>query len=118
MGLCDLAFCVTIFATGKYGLGLDTVTLRTLTVVILVFSGQAVFYVVRERRRLWSSRPGKWLLVSSAVDLTLFSLLAVNGVLMAPLPIAVVASVFAAAIAFALILDTVKLFLLRRFQVA
>jgi H+-transporting ATPase len=118
MGLFDLAFCVAGFATGRFGLGFDTATLRTLTVVILVFSGQAVFYVVRERRHLWSSRPGKWLLVSSAIDLTLFSLLAVNGVLMAPLPVVVVAAVFAAAAAFALLLDAVKVFLLQRLKIA
>ena len=58
---------------------------------MLVFSGQAVFYVARERQHLWSSRPGKWLIVSSAVDLTLISFLAINGILMKPLAIAVVA---------------------------
>jgi H+-transporting ATPase len=34
MGLFDLLFCVTCFATGKYLLDLDTGTLRTLAVVI------------------------------------------------------------------------------------
>src|SRR6202042_960008 len=53
MGVIDLIFCVGCFAVGRYWLKLDTVTLRTLTVVTLVFSGQAVFYVARERRHLW-----------------------------------------------------------------
>jgi H+-transporting ATPase len=87
-------------------------------VVTLVFSGQAVFYVARERQHLWSSRPGKWLLISSAVDLTLISLLAVNGVLMRPLAIAIVAGLFAAAIIFAVLLDAVKVFLFRRLGIA
>lgn len=118
MGLFDLAFCVACFATGKFVLGLDTKTLRTLAVVTLVFSGQAVFYVARERRRLWSSRPGGWLLASSVIDLSIISVLAANGVLMEPLPIAIVAGLLAAAAVFAVLLDTVKVVLFRRLQVA
>jgi H+-transporting ATPase len=118
MGMFDLLFCVTCFSIGRFLLSLDTGTLQTLTVVTLVFSGQAVFYVARERQHLWSSRPGKWLLISSAVDLTLISLLAVNGVLMRPLAIAIVAGLFAAAIIFAVLLDAVKVFLFRRLGIA
>ncbi len=66
LGLVDLGFCVSSIVIGKFVLGFDTETLRTLAVVTLVFSGQAVFYVSRERRHLWSSRPGKWLVVSLA----------------------------------------------------
>jgi H+-transporting ATPase len=118
LGALDLIFCVTCFSVGKFVLRLDTVTLRTLTVVTLVFSGQAVFYVVRERKHLWSSRPGRWLLTSSAIDLTLFSLLAVNGVLMRPLSVAIVAGLFAAATCFALLLDAAKVTLFRRLRIA
>jgi H+-transporting ATPase len=118
MGMFDLLFCVTCFSTGRYLLDLDTGTLQTLTVVTLVFSGQAVFYVARERQHLWSSRPGKWLVISSVVDLTLISLLAVNGVLMRPLAIAIVAGLFAAAIVFSLLLDSVKVVLFHRFKIA
>jgi H+-transporting ATPase len=118
MGIVDLLFCVACFSTGRFLLNLDIGTLQTLTVVMLVFSGQAVFYVARERQHLWSSRPGKWLIVSSAVDLTLISFLAVNGFLMKPLAIAVVAGLFAAAIIFSLLLDSVKVVLFRRFKIA
>jgi H+-transporting ATPase len=118
MGMFDLLFCVTCFSTGRYLLDLDTGTLQTLTVVTLVFSGQAVFYVARERQHLWSSRPGKWLVISSVVDLTLISLLAVNGVLMRPLAIAIVAGLFAAAIVFSFLLDSVKVVLFHRFKIA
>jgi H+-transporting ATPase len=118
MGIVDLLFCVACFSTGRFLLNLDIGTLRTLTVVTLVFSGQAVFYVARERQHLWRSMPGKWLIVSSAVDLTLISVLAVNGFLMKPLSIAVVAGLFAAAIIFSLLLDSVKVVLFRRFKIA
>ncbi|MDI4665030.1 HAD-IC family P-type ATPase [Xanthobacter autotrophicus] len=118
LGFIDLMFCVASLAAGKFALGLDTETLRTMTVVTLVLSGQAVFYVARERRHLWSSRPGRWLLVSSAVDLTIIFLLARNGVLMAPLSLAIIAGLLAAAIILAFVLDAVKLLLFRRLAIA
>jgi len=118
MGVVDLLFCITCFSTGRFLLNLDIGALQTLTVVTLVFSGQALFYVARERQHLWSSRPGKWLIISSAVDLTLISFLAINGVLMKPLAIAIVAGLFAAAIIFSFLLDSVKVLLFHRFGIA
>jgi H+-transporting ATPase len=118
LGTFDLLFCVGCLATGKFALGLNIVTLRTLTVVTLVFSGQAVFYMARERRHLWSSRPGLWLVASSVVDVTIVTVLAINGALMAPLSIAVVASLFAAACVLAMVLDLVKVTLFSRLQIA
>jgi len=118
MGLFDLLFCIGCLATGRHFLGLDAASSQTLAVVVLVFSGQAVFYVARERQHIWSSRPGKWLLVSSVVDLSLISSLAITGVLMKPIPVLIVASVFVAALVFALVLDMVKLTLFRRLHIA
>ena len=88
-------------------LGLDTETLRTLTVITLVFSGQALFYVARERQHFRSSLPRRWLIVSSITDLALVSLLAVKGYLMLATPIWLLAGVFMAAIVFAFVLDAV-----------
>ncbi len=118
MGGFDLLFCIACFASGKYLLGLDPEVLRTLTVVTLVFSGQAVFYVARERRHLWSSRPGRWLVGCSVADVALISFLAVDGLLMRPLPIGVLVGLFAAAAVFAFVLDAVKLVLFRHLQIA
>jgi len=118
MGAVDLVFCVACLATGKFAMGLDTSTLRTLTVVTLVFSGQAVFYVARERQHLWSSLPGRWLIASSVADLGIISLLAINGILMGPLPIAILAELLVAAIVFAFVLDAVKLALFDRLAIA
>jgi H+-transporting ATPase len=117
LGVIDLLFCVSSLATGKFVLGLDNTTLRTLAVVTLVFSGQAVFYVARERQHLWSSRPGRWLLVSSIADLAIVSVLAVNGVLMSPLSFEIVAGVFVLSALLALCLDTVKQPLFRRLEI-
>ena len=118
LGCVDLAFCAGSLATGKFGLGLSPGALVTLAVVTLVFSGQAVFYVAREREHLWSSLPGRWLIISSIVDLGLVSTLAANGILMTSLPIALLGELFLAAVIFAFILDTVKLLAFRRFAVA
>jgi H+-transporting ATPase len=105
IGLFDLLFCVAVLAFGKYRLGLDLGALRTLTMVTLVFSGQAVFYVVRERRRLWSSRPSFVVILCSIADLLIVPILAVNGVLMAPLPLPIVSGIFLACIALTFALD-------------
>jgi H+-transporting ATPase len=117
MGMVDLMFCVACLATGRFVLGLETETLRTLTVVTLVFSGQALFYVAREREHLWSSLPGRWLILSSTVDVALISILAINGFLMAPIPIGILVGVFVAAIIFAFVLDAMKSVLFRHLAV-
>ncbi len=118
MGLVDLLFGLGCFVTGRHVFGFDIGTSRTLAVVILVFSGQAVFYVSRERKHLWSSRPGIWLIVSSMIDLSLISTLAVTGLLMKAIPALAVACVLIAAVVFALLLDLVKLSLFNRLKIA
>jgi len=118
LGFCDLAFCTGVLAIGKYSLGFGIETLQTLSIVTLIFGGQAVLYVVRERRHLWSSRPSTWLMVASATDLLIIATLATRGILMHPLPAGVVAVLFAAAVAFSFLLDLIKAPLFRRLQIA
>jgi H+-transporting ATPase len=108
---------VSCLAAGKFALALDLRSLQTFAVVTLVFSGQAVFYVSRERDHLWSSRPGTWVVASSLVDVSLVWILAANGILMAALPLGIIASLFFAAIGLAFLLDGVKLAMFRRFPV-
>jgi H+-transporting ATPase len=108
LACCNLLFYSALLAVGKFWLDLATGQLQTLTVVILAFSGQAVLYVVRERRRLWSSYPGRWLVLSSVVDLALIATLATRGILMSPLPLLWVGAVSGAAVVFAFVLDLVK----------
>jgi H+-transporting ATPase len=118
LGLVDLAFCTGSLAIGKYWLDLDLGALRTLTVATLVLSGQAIFYVSRERHHLWSSMPGRWLIVSSLVDLTIVGVFVTRGILMTALPFPLFAGLFAAAVAFAFVLDGVKVALFRRLDIA
>jgi H+-transporting ATPase len=113
LGFVDLAFCICVLLLGENALHLDLDTLRTLTMVNLVFNGQAIYYVVRERRRIWSSMPSRIVLVCLLVDVLLVPGLAVFGILMAPLSPVVVASLFVGAIAFAVLLVEVKVVIFR-----
>ncbi|HWE75679.1 MAG TPA: HAD-IC family P-type ATPase [Stellaceae bacterium] len=118
LGLCNLVFCSGLLAYGRFGLGFGTPQLQTLAAVILVFSGQALLYVSRERRRLWHSRPSNWLMLSSATDLAFIAALAVFGIFMAPIPATVIAGIAAAAFVFAFCLDQVKVTLFRFLRIA
>jgi H+-transporting ATPase len=117
LGFFDLLFCTGVIAIGKYHMGLGIEALQTLSIVTLIFSGQATLYVVRERRHLWSSRPSNWLMVASAADLLIISTLATGGILMTPLPIVVVATTLAATAVFGLSLDLIKVPVFRRLQI-
>jgi H+-transporting ATPase len=118
LGMCNLVFCSSILAVGKFKLGLDMKTLQTLAAVTLVFSGQSVFYVVRDRKRIWSSRPGRWVVMSSAADVLIIGTLAHQGLFMAALSLPTIAGIAAAAILFAFLLDTVKVAVFTRLQMA
>lgn len=108
LGLLDLVFCIAVLLVGKDYLQLDLETLRTLTMVNLVVSGQAIYYVVRERRRIWSSRPSTIVLACSSADLLIVPTLAFAGVLMAPLRLPIILALFVTAVVFAFALDEVK----------
>lgn len=118
MGIIDLLFCMAVLTIGKYRLGLSVESLQTLTLVILVCSGQAIFYVVRERRRIWSSMPSRIVIASSVADLIIIPSLALTGTFMTSIPLALIASVFVAAIAFAFVLDTIKSMLFRHLSMS
>lgn len=109
LGLCKLGFSTAMLALGAFRLGLDPGELQTLAFVTLVFGNQSVLYVVRERRSMLSSKPGKWVLAASTADIVIVSALALSGILMEPLPGQVVVAILAAAIGFAFILDRIKL---------
>lgn len=117
MGVGELGFCTAILAYGKYAMNLDLNTLRTLAFVAIVFGNQATTYNNRERRHLWSSRPGNWVLASSCVDILIAASLAVTGTAMSPLPMLAVLSALAGAAAFAVIIDFAKVPAFRRLAI-
>lgn len=118
LGMCNLIFCSSVLAIGKFQLGLDMKSLQTLAAVTAVFSGQSVFYVVRDRQRLWSSRPSRWVILSSAADVLIIGNLAAFGILMAALPLELVGGILGAAVVFAFALDTVKVAVFARLKMA
>jgi len=118
MGLCELVLCVVALVVGKFQLGFEIGTLRTLAFVVIVFGNQATTYTNRARQRLWSTPPSRWLVLSSAVDVLIASTLANRGFAMAPLPLAVLGATFAAAVAFSFLVDFVKAPVFRRLKIA
>jgi H+-transporting ATPase len=117
MGIGELVFCTSVLVFGVYRMAFDIDALRTLAFVVIVFGNQATTYTNRERRHLWSSRPSFWLIVSSIADLLIASTLAVAGIAMTPLPLWVVLGTLAAAVAFAFVLDLVKVPVFRRLRI-
>jgi H+-transporting ATPase len=116
LGACKLAFSTAVLAVGTFHFALGPGALQTLAFVTLVFGSQALLYVIRERRPMWRSRPGAWVLAASAADIAIVSVLALSGTLMAPLPWRALVAVFVAAAGFALILDLIKLRLMQLFK--
>ncbi len=118
LGACFLAFCVVVLAVGKFELHLGIEALRTLSVVAIVYGSQATIYAIRERHHLWGSRPTVWLVSSSVADVFIISTLALRGIAMAPLPFSVLTTELGAAVAFGLILSTVKIPVFARLNIA
>jgi len=118
LGACFLAFSTIILAVGKFQLHLGIAALQTLSVVGIVFGSQATTYVIRGRQQLWGLRPSIWLVLSSVADILIISALATFGIAMAPLPVAIIACEFAAAIAFGAVLDVIKIPVFARLRIS
>ncbi len=108
LGVCKLGFSTAVLVLGTYWFRLDPRELQTLAFVTLVVGAQAVLYVVRERRSLWSSRPSAWVFAATAADIGIASSLALTGTLMFPLRPSLLAILIVAAAGFAVLLDYVK----------
>ena len=118
MGISELVFCTAVLAIAKFRLGFGIETLRTLAFVTIVFGNQATTYTNRERQRLGSARPSRWLIGSSVVDVLIASTLATCGIAMTPLPIVVLGGTLVAAAVFACILDVAKVPVFKRLRIA
>jgi H+-transporting ATPase len=117
MGLGELVFCLSVLSYGIYEMKFDIAALQTMAFIAIVFGNQATTYTNRERRHIWSSRPSYWLIVSSVVDVTIASTLAIGGFAMKPLPVFIVAGTLGLAIVFALLLDFLKIAVFRRLRI-
>jgi H+-transporting ATPase len=111
-----LSFGVFLFARNFLALPLPQ--LQTLIFITLVFTGQGTVYLVRERRHFWNSAPSRWLLLSSAADVIVVSMLATRGILMAAVPAALVGALLLACLLYLTGLDFLKVAILRRLHYA
>ena len=117
MGLCLLVFCIAVLAVGHFSIGLDAASLDTLALVALVFGSQTTLYAIRERRRLWS-RPGLRLNLSSLANVLIVAMMAVVGIWMTPLRLALVTSTLVTAVGFGVVLAALKIPVFKRLAIA
>jgi len=90
--------------------------LRTLVLLILIFTGQFKVLMVRERNHFWSSRPGKWLIIITLVTITVFILVGVYGVIVPPLRPQVVLIPLLFLFLLTILIDFPKTWFFRRFE--
>lgn len=118
IGLCLLVFCSAALAVGFFRFHFSTDALQSLAFVTVAFGSQAAIYALRERRHMFSLWPSRWLVLSSACTLMVSALLAAFGILMVPLPWAIIGEIFAAAVMFAIVLDVIKVPLFKRLKLS
>ena len=109
-----LTLSFSVFFVGRGVLHLPLGQLQTLVFLMLVFSGQGAVYLVRERYHFWHSRPSRWLLLSSALDIAAVSVLATQGILMAAISPALVGALLLLVLAFLTVVDFIKVQVFRR----
>ena len=114
LGSLILLLFFGLFFYGRDFLRLPPPQLQTLVFVTLVFTGQGMVYLVRERGHFWNSAPSRWMILSSIVDVSAVCLLSTRGILMAPLPDFLIGSVILACVLYLIALDLLKVPLLRR----
>ncbi|HXY22731.1 MAG TPA: plasma-membrane proton-efflux P-type ATPase, partial [Burkholderiaceae bacterium] len=90
LATCLLVLSFAVFFVAHSWLGLHLAQLQSLIFLMLVFSGQGTVYLVRERSHFWRSGPGHWLLLATLADIVTVSALAAFGILMAPIPPALI----------------------------
>jgi H+-transporting ATPase len=118
MGICELMFCAAVLTIAKFHLGLGIEALQTVAFVVIVFGNQATTYTNRERQHLGSSRPSRWLVASSVIDLLIASTLAMSGIAMTRLPMLLVGEMLAAAVVFAFVADFAKVPVFKRLGIS
>lgn len=111
------AWIIGALAVGHFRMGLAAAALDTLALVALVFGSQTTLHAFRECRRLWS-RPGLWLNLSFLANVLIFSTMAVVGILMTPLPLALVTGTLVAAVGVGVVLAAVKIPVFKRRAIA
>ena len=114
MAVAWLVFSFGILYLGRNVYGLALPQLQTLIFVMLVFTGQANIYLVRERGAFWKSRPGITLFLSTVADVILVGLFATQGILMEPISMSMIVALAGLILVFALLLDFFKIIVFKQ----
>jgi H+-transporting ATPase len=109
-----LLFSFGVFYAGRDLLKLTSDQLYTLVFLMLVCISQANVYLIREKRHFWSSRPSRWLLLATTLDLILVSVFALAGVLMSALSPFILIEIGAATFIFMVVLDFIKVWVRKK----
>ncbi|MGC8511122.1 MAG: HAD-IC family P-type ATPase [Acidimicrobiales bacterium] len=114
-----LAWLAVSFATyyvARDVLGYSLALTQTLVFVMLVATGQATVYLVRDAHHLWRARPSRLMLGATATDLVVVSVLANRGWLMAPASASAIGVVLGSVLVVTFLLDLLKAPLSRRIR--
>jgi H+-transporting ATPase len=119
--LASLALGLLMVAEGAIAvlIGIDyfhlgLAELQSLVMLMLVFTSQFRVYIVRERRRWWSSWPGKELLIVSIATICGFMLLGVYGLIIPPIAFHQVLFILVFSALFTLSVDLPKYYVFRK----
>ncbi|KUR76726.1 plasma-membrane proton-efflux P-type ATPase [Novosphingobium sp. Fuku2-ISO-50] len=108
-----LILSFAVFFYGRTILGLPLPQLQTLVFVMLVATGQGNVYLVRERGHFWRSRPSRWLIAASVLDLLLVAFMATQGMFMAAITPVLLIALLALVGVWLFLLDQIKVLIFR-----
>jgi H+-transporting ATPase len=94
--------------------GLTWGPLQSFVMLMLVFTSQFRVFIVRERRRCWSSQPGRELLIASIATVVGFALLGIYGIIVPQLAVYEVLFILGFSAAFTFALDFPKYYVFRK----
>lgn len=77
--------------------------------ILLVFTGQGCVYLVRERKHFWNSLPGKWVMLSSLLDIIIICLFATKGILKTAINPVLVVELFILVVIYLIMVDYIKI---------
>jgi len=104
-----------LFVAGNV-LHLPLAQLQTWMFVMLVFTGQANVYLVRERRHFWKSMPSRWMVIGTLADIVIVSIMATWGILMTAIPFSLVAVALLVILLYLPCVDWFKVYLFKFMQ--
>ena len=94
--------------------GLAWGPLQSFVMLMLVVTSQFRVFIVRERRRCWSSQPGRVLLIASVATVVGFALLGIYGIIVPQLTVYEVLFILGFSAAFTFALDFPKYYVFRK----